>query len=164
MPVTVATAGKVIDLGDGAYIEVLHPQAKALKDTQDDLNNNALVLRVVYGSVSFLLTGDIEAEGEDAILDAGYDVSATVLKVAHHGSDGSTTRPFLDAVDPALAVVSSGEGNPFGHPSPGLRLRLAPVPLLRTDLNGTVSFKTDGSSLWLTVERGEVDIEAVGVR
>jgi competence protein ComEC len=158
LPVSVAVSGQTIDLGDGVYMDVLHPQPVYLRDTQDDQNNNAVVLRLVYGDVSFLLTGDIEAEAEEAILHAGHDVTATVLKVAHHGSDGATTRPFLEAASPSLAVVSAGEDNPFGHPSPSLRLRLAGVPLLRTDLNGNVRFETDGRRLWLDYERGEVGL------
>jgi competence protein ComEC len=165
LPVTIAQAGQVIDLGDGVYIEVLHPQPSLLEGTEDDLNNNAVVLRLVYGAASFLLTADIEADGEAAILDAGYDVSATVLKVAHHGSDGATTQPFLDAVSPSIAAVSAGQGNPFGHPSPTLRLRLAGIPLLRTDLNGTITFETDGKRLWLEYERGQVELlAAAGLR
>ena len=158
LPVMVARAGQVIDLGGGASFEVLHPQPDLLTGTQDDLNNNAIVLRLVYGDTSFLLTGDIEVEAENAILDAGFEVAATVLKIAHHGSDGATTEPFLDAVSPSIAAVSAGEGNVFGHPSPSLRLRLAGVPLLRTDVNGTITFHTDGRQLWLDYERGDVDV------
>ncbi|HZM00619.1 MAG TPA: MBL fold metallo-hydrolase, partial [Planctomycetota bacterium] len=121
-----------------------------------------IVLRLAYGDVSFLLTGDIEAAAEAAILGAGLDASATVLKVAHHGSDGATTAPFLDAVSPSIAVVSAGESNTFGHPSPTLRLRLAGIPLLRTDLNGSVAFENDGSRLWLDYERGEIGLVESG--
>jgi competence protein ComEC len=160
--VAVAQAAQVIDVGDGARIEVLHPEPDLLEGTEDDLNNNAIVLRLVYGEVSFLLAGDVEAEGEAALLDAGHDVAATVLKVGHHGSDGASTLPFLDAVMPAVAVVSAGEGNPFGHPSPGLRLRLAGVPLLRTDRNGSVTFETDGTRLWVEQERGEAGLVGAG--
>ena len=158
LPVSVAEAGQLLELGGGVHIEVLHPQPAQLEGTEDDLNNNAIVLRLVYGGVSFLLTGDIEVDGENAILEAGHDVSATVLKVAHHGSDGATTQPFLDAVSPSIAVVSAGAGNQFGHPSPSLRLRLAGVPLLRTDANGTVRFETDGTRLWLEYEGGDVSL------
>jgi competence protein ComEC len=161
LPVRIVGAGQVIDLGGGVRIEVLHPQPDHLEGTEDDLNNNAIVLRVVHGAVSFLLTGDIEVDGEAVLLNTGHDVSATVLKVAHHGSDGATTPAFLDAASPAFAVVSSGAGNPFGHPSPSTRLRLAGVPLLRTDLNGTVAFATDGRRLWLEYERGEVELVSV---
>jgi beta-lactamase superfamily II metal-dependent hydrolase len=77
-----------------------------------------------------------------------------VLKVGHHGSGGSTTVPFLDAVRPAVAVVSVGEGNAFGHPAPATRLRLGAVPMFRTDLNGSVRFETDGRSVWVSPQRG----------
>ena len=147
----VAMAGKRIELGDDAYIEVLAPDRR-LDD--GDLNNNSVVLRLVYGEVSFLLTGDIGTLGEKALLDSGFDVRSTVLKVAHHGSEGSTGEEFLDAVAPAVAVVSSGTGNPFGHPDPGLRRRLGEVPLFRTDLNGSVRFESDGRSVWVVPEDG----------
>ena len=103
------------------------------------------MLRLVYGEASFLLTGDLGSEGEESLLDGPSDLRATVLKVGHHGSDGSTTPAFLDAVSPSIAVISAGVENTFGHPSPTTRLRLAGVPLLRTDENGDVRFETDGA-------------------
>jgi competence protein ComEC len=118
---------------------------------------------LVYGDVSFLLTGDLAADGEAALLDAPVDLRATVLKVGHHGSDGSTTPAFLDAVSPSVAVISVGDENTFGHPSPTTRLRLAGVPLLRTDDNGDVRFETDGTSLWVDFERGSYALVPVGV-
>ena len=118
----VAKAGQRIELGDGAHIEVLAPDRRL---DGGDLNNNSVVLRLVYGEVSFLLTGDLAGAGEKALLDSGFDLRSTVLKVAHHGSEGSTSEEFLDAVAPAVAAVSSGAGNPFGHPAPGLRRRSA---------------------------------------
>ena len=146
-----AKAGQRIELGDGAHIEVLAPDRRL---DGGDLNNNSVVLRLVYGEVSFLLTGDLAGAGEKALLDSGFDLRATVLKVAHHGSQGSTSEVFLDAVAPAVAAVSSGAGNPFGHPDPGLRRRLGAVPLFRTDLNGSVRFESDGRSVWVVPERG----------
>jgi competence protein ComEC len=150
----VAKAGQHIDLGDGARIELLAPDRRL---DGGDLNNNSVVLRLVYGEVSFLLTGDLAETGEKALLDSGFDFHTTVLKVAHHGSQGSTTKGFLDAVTPAVAVVSSGAGNPFGHPDPSLRRRLGEVPLFRTDLNGSVRFESDGRSVWVVPERGTFD-------
>jgi competence protein ComEC len=145
-----ASAGQVIEVGD-VRIEVVAPDGVI---AGGDANENSVVLRVVYGEVTFLLTGDLGEEGEAALLDAGFELGSTVLKVGHHGSDGATTRPFLDAVSPAVAVVSAGEGNAFGHPAPGLRLRLGEVPLFRTDRNGSVRFETDGTSVWVAPERG----------
>jgi competence protein ComEC len=158
IPVHEAVAGEYVDLGDGIRLEVLGPPPGLLHDTEDDLNNNSVVLRLVYGDVSFLLTGDIEADAEATLLQQGGALRSTVLKVAHHGSDGSSTPAFLAAVKPAVAVISTGVENSFGHPSPTTRLRLAGVPLLRTDLNGRVRFETDGRRLWAGIERGEVEL------
>jgi competence protein ComEC len=156
-------AGQQIDLGDGARIEVLWPEQTLLRGTEDDFNNNSIVLRLVYNDVSFLLTGDLAADGEQALLDTPADLHATVLKVGHHGSDGSTTDAFLDAVDPALAVISVGAENTYGHPSPSTRLRLASVPLLRTDENGDVRLETDGTSLWVSFDRGAYSLVELGL-
>lgn len=162
VPLFTPQAGQQIDIGDGARIEVLWPQQDLLSGTVDDFNNNSVVLRLVYGEVSFLLTGDLAADGEAALLDGPADLYATVLKVGHHGSDGSTTPAFLDAVNPALAVISVGAENTFGHPSPTTRLRLVGVPLLRTDDNGDVELETDGTSLWVDFQRGGYSLVEVG--
>ncbi len=162
VPVSAAQAGQRIELGQGARLEVLAPAPQPLAGTEDDLNNNSVVLRLVYRQASFLLTGDLEAEGEAALLDAPFEVRSTVLKVGHHGSDGSTTQRFLDAVGPSLAVVSAGAENMFGHPSPTTRLRLAGVPLLRTDANGDVRLETDGTSLRVEFPRGDYSLVHVG--
>ena len=154
--VRLAVAGDWIDLGGGARLEVLAPPSPPLRGGADDLNDNSVVLRLVYGDVSFLLTGDVAAAGEEALLAGGADLRATVLKVAHHGSDGSTTPAFLAAVRPRVAVISAGADNPYGHPSPSLELalRLAGVPELRTVANGRVRLRTDGRDLWAEFERG----------
>jgi competence protein ComEC len=65
---------------------------------------------------------------------------------------------FLEAVQPEFAVISSGEDNTFGHPSPTTRLRLAGIPLLRTDRNGDVRFETDGSATWVRSQRGDSEL------
>jgi competence protein ComEC len=146
-------AGGWIDLGRGVRLEVLAPPDPPLRGTADDLNSNSIVLRLVYGDLSFLLTGDLSAEGEEALLRTGVDLRSEVLKLGHHGSDGSSTPAFLAAVRPAVAVVSAGASNSFGHPSPSTILRLGATPLLRTDRNGSVRFETDGKRLWADVER-----------
>jgi competence protein ComEC len=153
IPVLHAHAGSVIDLGRGAAIEVLWPAEEPLLGTADDLNNNSIVLRLVYGSVSVLLTGDIAGPAEEALGRAG-ELRATLLKVPHHGSDSSSTPAFLNAVAPAVAVVSAGAGNSFGHPSPTTLLRLAGIPVYRTDRNGNVRVETDGFRMKVSVERG----------
>jgi competence protein ComEC len=112
-------------------------------------NDDALVLRIDHGLVSFLLASDITAATEARLLAARSPVGATVLKVAHHGSRGSSTPEFLRAVSPLVAVISVGPRNPYGHPSPETLARLHAVSasVYRTDHDGAVLFETDGSTL-----------------
>ena len=83
----------------------------------------------------------------------GRRIKSDVLKVAHHGSASSTSQAFIDAVSPAVAVISAGKDNPFGHPSPATLDRLKQAPLFRTDLHGAVEVTTDGRRLWVRTER-----------
>jgi competence protein ComEC len=112
-------------------------------------NDDALALRIDYGLVSFLLASDITAATEARLVAAGTPLAATVLKVAHHGSRGSSTAEFLRAVGPRVAVVSVGARNPYGHPSPETLARLAGVDaaVFRTDRDGAVILETDGRAL-----------------
>ncbi len=80
---------------------------------------------------------------------------ADVLKVAHHGSKTSSTEPFLDAVQPAFALVSVGDGNSYGHPNPDVieRLREHHAAVFRTDQDGAISIRSDGRRLYLDTNR-----------
>jgi competence protein ComEC len=153
--VTFACAGQVISLGE-ATLEVLNPQDTLLADTQSDIDNNSVVLRLERGQVSFLLTADIMQETELELVHDRADLHSTVLKVAHHGSDTSTSPEFLAVVDPQMAVISVGADNDYGHPSAEVVTRLAErvgaENIYRTDQDGTVEFITDGAKLW--VEKG----------
>lgn len=146
-------AGTVLKLGT-AEIEVLGP----VKEYSDP-NNTSVVLKLNYGSTSFLFTGDAEAQAEKDILDAGYDVSATVLKVGHHGSSTSTCYQFLREVMPDYAVISSNreEVPEYDHPHNAVlsRLRDAEVKVYRTDLQGTVTCWSNGNTVRFAVERAE---------
>lgn len=152
--ITIPDTGSTYTLG-GAEFQFVGP----IQET-DDANNMSLVLRLTYGSTSFLFTGDAERDEESDILEAGYDVSATVLKVGHHGSETSTSYPFLYAVDPQYAVISCGENNSYGHPHEETlsRLRDADVTLYRTDLQGTIICTSDGETVAFTTEKNP-DIE-----
>lgn len=114
----------------------------------DNLNNYSAVVRVQYGKTFLLLTGDAETEAEQEMLAGGSDLEADLLKVGHHGSSTSTTGLFLDAVTPVYAVISCGEGNPYGHPHQETldKLDQTGVETFRTDLHGTVVFVSDGSA------------------
>jgi competence protein ComEC len=115
-------------------------------------NDTALVLRFEFGQTTFLLASDITARTEGELLRHGAGLAATVLKVAHHGARGSTTAEFLRAVHPAVAVISVGRRNPYGHPSPEIiaRLRESGATIYRTDHDGAVMLETDGRSLTVT--------------
>jgi beta-lactamase superfamily II metal-dependent hydrolase len=115
-------------------------------------NDRATVLRVELGLASVLLASDVEAAGEVALLAAGAPLRATVLKVGHHGAATSTTPPFLAAVRPAVAVISVGARNAYGHPDPGTLARLAAAGarVYRTDRDGAVLLETDGRTLTVT--------------
>jgi competence protein ComEC len=150
-------AGYEILLEPGVTLEVVHPPAEPMGGLRPDPNNNAVVLRLVYGEVSFLLAADIEADAENYLARNGAVLGSTVLKVAHHGSKTSTTEAFLARADPAVAVVSVGEGNRFKHPSPEVLERLGeaviPDGVFRTDRDGTIEFITNGETLWVRTWR-----------
>jgi competence protein ComEC len=150
------SAGQEIDLGSGVKIEVLNPPGSLWEGTSDDVDNNGVVLRLSWGKVSFLFTADIREDVEFELIGQRANLKSTVLKVAHHGSKTSTTSQFLAAVDPEAAVISVGEDNPFGHPSPEVmeRLtgRLGESNVYRTDEDGTIEFITDGEKLWVKAE------------
>jgi competence protein ComEC len=147
--VTMADRGQEIDLGGGAMLQVLAPDGDDVLLPDHDLNEASLVLRVTMGDVSFLLTGDLDENGERELLRSHADLSATVLKVGHHGSRTSTSEPFVAAVDPLIGVISVGDGNRFGHPAQAVLDRLEDEMVLRTDRDGDVRFETDGVRLWV---------------
>ncbi len=124
-------------------------------NTSSDTNNSSIVLRIVYGSTSFLFTGDAEREVEEAMINRGVPLKSTVLKVGHHGSYTSTSYQFLWNVMPDYAVISCGKGNSYGHPHDEVlsRLRDADVYLFRTDLQGDITCTSNGSSVSFSVSR-----------
>jgi competence protein ComEC len=125
-----------------------------LTGTESDVDNNGVVLQVRAGDISFLVTGDLMQEGEQELSCERLLPQSTVLKVAHHGSDTSTTDEFLNVLMPQIAIISVGQ-NDYGHPTPEVvdrlagRLRAANV--YRTDERGTIEFITDGQRLWVNV-------------
>jgi competence protein ComEC len=130
---------------DGITIDVLTPVNTAFREQ----NEASMVVKVSYGQHSFLFTGDLEGIGEQALLTTVSDVHSTVLKVGHHGSAKGTSPTFLSEVDPALAVISVGRNNSFGHPSKEVLRRLQDrgIKMYRTDKNGAVILKSDGKNL-----------------
>ncbi|MGN0234410.1 MAG: MBL fold metallo-hydrolase, partial [Bacteroidaceae bacterium] len=146
--ITVPSAGDTYALG-GSTVTILG------LNEGTDANNSSIVLRVDLGDVSFLFTGDAERPEEQMLLNAGARLDATVLKVGHHGSDTSTTYPFLREIMPKAAVISVGAGNSYGHPDDNAlsRLRDADVDVYRTDLQGDIVITTDGTDLSIRTEK-----------
>ncbi len=136
---------------DGAEGEFLWPEDSDADAAPAAKNNDSLVLRLKFGKETLLLPGDAEKQAERTMLAEypGDELHADVLKVGHHGSKNSTTQEFLEAVHPKIAIISAGEDNPYGHPSPELleRLENAGVRVLRTDRDGAVHILTDGEKL-----------------
>ncbi|MDP3047714.1 MAG: ComEC/Rec2 family competence protein, partial [Chloroflexota bacterium] len=149
----VAEAGQRVDLGDGAWLEVLGPPARTLAVANADANNSSVILRLVVGEVAFLLTGDVEAPGEQDLLRRQAGLTSVVLKVPHHGSRLSMDPEFMRAVNPAVAVISVGADNRFGHPSAEALDRLKGVAVYRTDRQGTIEVVTDGKTYEVKTER-----------
>ena len=145
--------GQRIRLGDNTELEVLGPESPFLRGTGSDINNNSVVLRLVCGNVSFLLTGDMEEEVESQLLAQGTELKSTILKVAHHGAKTSTSQRFLAALDPHVAIISVGAENSFGHPHQETIDKLDDKRVYRTDLQGTIELTTDGTRLWIKTER-----------
>lgn len=147
--ITVPRAGDRFSLGD-ALVTVVGPVK-----SYDDTNNTSLVLRIVYGTTSFLFTGDMEDDAERDLLDAGVTLRSTLLKVGHHGSSTSTAYRFLREVAPQYGVISVGTDNDYGHPTEAVlsRLRDADVTLYRTDLQGDIICRSDGTNLTFTTSK-----------
>lgn len=138
-------AGMQLRLSDESILDVLSPPSPvtdgvASEITSAGINNASLVLRLTHGDVRFLFTADIEAPAELRLASAPGDLGATVLKVPHHGSDSSTTDLLLRRVQPAIAVISAGSDNSYGHPNESVLQRLTDVIVFRTDEHGTITF------------------------
>ena len=146
--ITVPSTGDTYTLGS-ASIEILGVNSTS------DANNCSIVLMITYGETKFLFTGDAEREAEQVILDSGAALAADVLKVGHHGSENSTTYPFLREIMPKYAVISVGEDNSYGHPTDNTlsRLRDADVKVFRTDMQGDIYCTSDGKTVKMSVEK-----------
>ncbi|MBR2383753.1 MAG: MBL fold metallo-hydrolase [Anaerotignum sp.] len=158
----------VLDAVEGKGLQVQHPVPGDVLDFNglpveifgpvkeySNLNNHSIVLRVSVGETAFLFTGDVEIEGEYDILEQGFDISADVLKVSHHGSSGSSVEEFLAYTDADYAVISVGEGNIYDHPEAVTlkRLQNYGMEIFRTDEQGTIVCDTDGKNISFRQER-----------
>lgn len=151
LKITVPQAGQSFSLGR-AKVEFLAPLG-----IYDNVNDLSLVVRITYGQTTFLFTGDAERPSEYDMTDSGEDLSATVLKVGHHGSNTSTSYVFLRQVMPAYAIISCGKDNAYGHPHEEVLSRLADegAVVYRTDECGTIVCRSNGAKVTVRTEKGK---------
>jgi len=158
----IARSGQKFLIGDdrasrqaGIELIVLHPKDEFIVGTDSDLNNNSVVIKLRYGDVSFLFTGDIEEEAEKEILSGNGNLSCDVLKVPHHGSSSGCYVEFLKNVNPRVAVISVGKDNRYGHPANSTlkKLKELGIEIYRTDKDGTITITSDGEKIWVEKEK-----------
>lgn len=142
-----ALRGMSLNLGGGAYLKILSPDFDVATLSPSKANEGGIVMQLTYGSSTMLFTADVSNKVEAHLLEVdGENLDSDILKVGHHGSKTSTDSEFLEAVTPDIAIISVGEGNRYGHPTEDVLGRLAAenIKTLRTDLEGTIKFISNG--------------------
>lgn len=149
IPIVKLSRGDVLNF-ENVRMEILYPEKDDLPDAISD-NNHSVVLRLIYGERTLLLTGDIEKEAESNLLNAPEFLKSDVVKVAHHGSKTSSTKAFIEATRAKLAIIPVGRESPFGHPHQEVleRWTNAGAKIVTTGERGTVSVSSDGKDLQL---------------
>ena len=151
VPYTFPYAGK-IELSPTATLQLLHPiDAASTNLLDEDKNDDSLVIKLTYGEMDILFTGDIGKKAEARLIASGQDLRSEVLKVPHHGSQTSSSAPFIDAVQPLCAIFSLGEGNPYQLPHADVvaRYRARGCLQWRTDQSAAITLRTDGTRCWI---------------
>lgn len=153
IPYKLARAGIKVELGTGCQGLVFNPSEPFIEGSA--LNNNSVAIRLTYGNFAAMLTGDMEKEGEERVLEKYQNIRCQVLKVGHHGSKTSSSAAFFKAVKPETAVISVGAKNKFHHPHPSTvkRMEELGIRIWRTDLNGTVTVRSDGKSYVIETQK-----------
>lgn len=149
-----AEPGQKIDLGGGAILTVLAPITPFFTREQmrsgggNEPNANSIVLRLDYGDFSMLFAGDAETQTEERMMNKSEELTAKILKVAHHGSKYASSENFLKTVKPEVALISDADANRYGHPAQATldRLKAVGAKLYRTDLQGELTITTTGKT------------------
>ena len=147
-------SGNEYTLGDAKF-KILAPSS----DSYQSLNNYSIVIKLTYGENTFMFTGDAETLSETEMLNSFDDLTADVLKIGHHGSTTSTSKKFLNAVNPKYAVISVGKDNTYNHPTKTTmnKLEELKIPVYRTDEEGTIECVSNGKDITFNVEPGSYD-------
>jgi competence protein ComEC len=140
-----AGSGGSIALDPEVTVDILSPVTLS----EENKNDNSIVIRMTYRHTAFLFMGDAESQAEQALLTGKTNLGADILKVGHHGSSSSTAKSFLSKVTPRFAVISVGADNDYNHPSQEVLDRLTAIgaQIFRTDKQGTVVIFSDGQKV-----------------
>ncbi|WP_290441632.1 ComEC/Rec2 family competence protein [Clostridium estertheticum] len=159
LKVMAPVVGQTFKVGN-ATATILAPNSSGY----EDLNNFSIVIRLTFGSNSFMFDGDVVDVSENEMLSKGLNISADVLKVGHHGSSSSTTQAFLNKVNPKYAVISCGKNNSYGHPHKSTmnKLKSKGIKVYRTDENGTIVATSDGNNITFNTKSGSYNYAGIG--
>ncbi|TKC19444.1 MBL fold metallo-hydrolase [Robertmurraya kyonggiensis] len=141
--------GDQFELGP-LHIEVLYP-----KQISGKVNEESVSLKLTYGAISFVFTGDAEKKNEIEMIESGANLRADFLHMGHHGSSTSTSERFLQAVKPAVAIYSAGKDNSYGHPHEEVvsLVQNSGIELYGTDIDGTIVVTTNGKAYTIETEK-----------
>ncbi|HDK7138769.1 TPA: MBL fold metallo-hydrolase [Clostridium botulinum] len=145
LKINVAKKGISLDLSNNSSLDFLAP----VKDNYENTNDSSAVVKLTHGNTKFLFTGDAEKTSEKDILNSNEDLSSNVLKVGHHGSHSSSSKEFLDKINPKIAIISCGKNNDYGHPHKETmkELNKRNIEVYRTDIDGNIVLTSDGENI-----------------
>ncbi|EPY6472269.1 ComEC/Rec2 family competence protein [Clostridium sporogenes] len=145
LKINVAKKGISLDLSNDSSLDFLAP----VKDNYENTNDYSAVIKITHGNTKFLFTGDAEKTSERDILNSNVDLSSNVLKVGHHGSHSSSSKEFLDKVNPKMTIISCGKNNDYGHPHKETmkELKKRNIEIYRTDIDGNILLTSDGENI-----------------
>lgn len=141
---TTAKEGQSYTFEDKIILKVLHPYKPSL----DNVNDSSIVIQLIYDDIKFMFTGDAEKYSENEILSRKENIKSNILKVGHHGSNTSSTKAFLNAVKPEVAIIMAGNDNKYGHPHKETmgKLNSAGIKTYVTKKHGTIIIETNGKT------------------
>ncbi|HBJ2609295.1 TPA: MBL fold metallo-hydrolase [Clostridium botulinum] len=145
LKINVAKKGISLDLSNNSSLDFLAP----VKDNYENTNDSSAVVKLTHGNTKFLFTGDAEKTSEKDILNSNEDLSSNVLKIGHHGSHSSSSKEFLDKINPKIAIISCGKNNDYRHPHKETmkELNKRNIEVYRTDIDGNIVLTSDGENI-----------------
>lgn len=157
--IKIAHSGKIVKWSKSndidQYLAILYPFENLEGKEFKNINNTSILAKLVFGKNSFLFTGDVEKLVERELIARKVEIDSDILKVSHQGSKTSTSKEFVEAVSPKMAVISVGKENKYGHPHQEVLEILAKydIKILRTDQNGDIKIVTNGLNYQIKIDQ-----------